>query len=188
MPDVVYLLYSLGMARDSCALAVWEQVAERLDFSDEDFRDGLKAPFYYVDALCYGAERLGDPRAVPMLLRLHSHPLLHGQVSRHGAQPDYMLERLATLELVIGRALARCGSPLGVQILTGYLDDARSLLAEHAHRELARISGHDFGKDAAAWQSWLAGQGGRLSPAAWRAPTDAQRAWEELILIDESED
>jgi hypothetical protein len=184
MPDVVYLLYSLGMTRDPRSLPVWADVAQRLTFSDEDFRDAFKAPYYYVDALCYGAERLGDPAALPMLERLHSHPLLHGQVVRNGFQADYMLERLAGLELAIARAMARCGSATGVGILIDYLDDVRTLLAEHAHGELVSITGQDFGKDGAAWRRWLDQQPGALPSRPWTGETDAVRAWQEHILID----
>lgn len=185
MPDAAYLIYSLGMAPTRAALPVWDQVIARLDFNYDDFCDPYKAPYYYVDAVCYGAERLGDLTAVPMLKRLHQHSLLRGQVCRQGAQPDYMLERLAVLELVIGRALARCGSPDGYTILIDYLHDSRALLAEHAHAELARISAEDFGKDELPWREWLTRNQQYLSPRPWRQKTDAVRAWDEEMLVDD---
>ena len=184
MPDVVYLLYSLAMARDRRSLPVWDEVSRRLDFTDAAFRHPFKSPYYYVDALCYGAERLGDPAALPMLERLHRQPLLQGQVLRQGFQVDYMLERLAVLELVIARAMARCGAAGGVATLIDYLDDVRTLLAEHAHSELSGITGQDFGKNAAAWRAWLHSQPAVLPPRPWPGDTDAMRAWQEVILID----
>ena len=68
------------------------------------------------------------------------------------------------LELAIGRALARCGSTSGVEILIAYLEDARALLAEPTHSELSAISGTDYGKDAKEWDRWLPRVGPRLGP------------------------
>lgn len=59
------------------------------------------------------------------------------------------------LELGIARALARCGSPEGYEVLAAYLDDVRALLAERAHDELIDLTGVDLGKDAQAWSTWL---------------------------------
>lgn len=75
-----------------------------------------------------------------------------------------MQERLATLELAIGRAPARCGSPHGLEMLIAYLDDVRALLAGQAHSELSAISGTDQGKDAEEWGRWLACVRSRLKP------------------------
>jgi hypothetical protein len=107
MAEAAYLIYSLGMARDPRSLSIWREVAARLSFTLQDFKHPFKSIFNYVDAICYGAERLGDPAVLPTLEQLHSQPLLHGQVLKSGFQEDYMLERLATLELAIARAMAR---------------------------------------------------------------------------------
>ncbi len=162
MPDVVYLIYSLGMARDPRSVPVWVRVADRLNPTLDDIRDRVKGTFYYVDAVCVGAERLGDPAAIPCLMTLHSYPVLRDQVALHGYQSDVFPERQATLELTIARALARCGSPEGVRILASYLPDCRALLAEHAHSELVAITGLDLGKDAQAWKDWVGGAAGVL--------------------------
>jgi hypothetical protein len=155
MPDVVYLMYALGMAPDRRSLAVWARVVGLLEPTEENLRDRLKGTFYYVDAVCYGAERLGDPAAIPLLKSLHGYALLRDQVAPTDFQPDFVRERQAMLELAIGRALARCGSAEGVEILVAYLNDSRALLAEGAHSELLAISGCDHGKDAHAWTAWL---------------------------------
>jgi hypothetical protein len=84
--------------------------------------------------------------------------------------------------LVIGRALARCGSPDGFIILFNYLQDARALLTEHAHTELIRITGEDFGKDVAAWGQWLEANSDHLEPVPWLETTDAMQVWDEVIL------
>lgn len=163
-PEVVYLLYSLGMARDRRSLRLWQRVADLLQPREEHFRDALLGTFCYVDAVCYGAERLADPAAIPILEKLHRAPALSGLVSRTGFQPDFVTERRALLEVALGKALARCGSPQGFAVLIAYLDDSRALLAEQAHANLVRISGCDHGKDAAAWAAWLQAAKATLSP------------------------
>jgi len=142
-----------------------------------DFYEEMPGVFYYVDAVGYAAERSGTADFIPLLRQLHGYALFHGQMAYEGFQPDYMLERLATLELVIGRALARCGSADGLVILISYLQDSRALLAEHAHSELAAITGVDYGKDTAAWSRWLESNGDRLPAAPVRTPTEAMQAW-----------
>ncbi len=184
MPAVTYLIYSLGMTRDRRSLPIWQKIVDRLHVTDEDVRHSFKSTYYYVDAVCYGAERLGDPAAIAMLDQLHSQPLLHERVLRQGCEADYMLERLAGLELVIARALARCGSAGGIGVLVDYLDDVRTLLAEHAHSELTSITGQDFGKDGNAWQAWLAANKQILAPKPWPGDTDAVKAWTQDILVD----
>ena len=184
MPDVVHLLYSLGLARDPRALPVWQRVVDLLEAAtDEDIWSQARCVFHYVDAVCLGAEQLGDPAAAPILQQLHSYPPFHHEELRSGFQVDYLPERAAYLEVVIGRALARCGSPAGVVILINYLDDVRTLLAEHAHDHLVAVAGQDFGKDAAAWTHWLEMEGDTLQPVPWPEPPDPVKAWGETILV-----
>jgi len=146
MPDVVYLVYALGIVPDVRNISVWTRIADLMCVTEDDIRDQRQGVFYYVDAVCYGAERLGDPGAIPALRKLHSQPPLHRLVCTSGFQADYALERQAMLELAIGRALARCGDKAGFSIVIDYLGDVRGLLAEQAHRELKDISGQDYGK------------------------------------------
>ena len=117
------------------------------------------------------SERLGDPEAVPLLLALHGRDGLHDLQAR-AAEADFFLERMAYLEVTIGRALARCGAPEGVALLASYLDDARAILAEHAHDELVAVTGQDFGKDARAWGAWLRSDAARLQPLPWTRRID----------------
>jgi len=164
MPDVAYLLYSLGMTRDKRSCRVWEKVAALLSPAEEDFRDRYKGTFYYVDAVCYGAELLGEAEAVPVLSKIHAYTTLRDLAVRGRFEPDYFHERRAFLELSIGRALARCGSSEGLRILISYLDDNRALLAEFAHKSLAALTGEDYGKDSSVWSVWLAEAGSPLRP------------------------
>jgi hypothetical protein len=166
MPDVVYLIYSLGMTRDRRSLAVWDKVAKLLSPTEKDFRDRYKGTFYYVDAVCYGAELLGDTEAIPILNKMHAHPCLRNLVVKNVFMPDFIHERRAMLELAIGRALARCGSSDGISVLISYLDDNRAILAEFAHTTLIAITGQDYGKDARAWSSWLAEVRGSFKPCS----------------------
>lgn len=156
MPDAAYLLYSLAQMPDPDCLAVWQRVADLLLPDVEAFKDTYKGIYYYVDAVCQGAERLGDRNAIPVLEQIHRNPLFYHQYSAEGAQPDYFLERRAMLELAIGRALARCGGQTGYLILIAYLTDHRSLLSKNALLELRRLSGESFEKEPIPWQGWLA--------------------------------
>src|ERR1039458_404976 len=64
------LVYSLGMTRDRRALAVWEKFGSLIKPVPGDFAAELPWPFHYVDAICYGAELLGDAAAVSILMKM----------------------------------------------------------------------------------------------------------------------
>jgi hypothetical protein len=183
MPVAANWLYSLGMTRDRRALPVWQRVVDLLrNAKEEDIWSQEKCVYHYVDAICVGAEQLGDPAAVPFLRQLHNYPIFHGQALLDGFQADYLKERQAYLEVVIGRAMARCGDPEGLVVLINYLNDVRGLLAEQAHDELVAITGQDFGKDVNIWSDWLETNDERIRPVPWTAPTEAQSAWGRRIL------
>jgi ribulose 1,5-bisphosphate synthetase/thiazole synthase len=165
MPDVVYLLFSLGMVPDERSLPVWERVVALLNPTPENLRDRFSGTFSYVDAVCHAADRSCDPAMIPLLERLHAHGPLRDQVCRNGFQPDFFEERGAMLELGVARALARCGSREGFNVLVVYLDDVRALLAERAHSELIDLTGGDHGKDASAWTGWLESNQPTVRPA-----------------------
>ena len=178
MPEVCYLIFSLGMvdappgsAARERILQVLARVVDLLRPTPDDFRDRVKGTFYYVDAVCHVAERLADARAAPLLTALHGRDGLH-DLRASAPQADFFLERMAYLEVAIGRALARCGGPRGVEILAGYLDDSRAILAEHAHDELVAVSGEDLGKDTAAWLAWLHRHAGELRSSPWTQRID----------------
>ncbi|MBO7748266.1 FAD-dependent oxidoreductase, partial [Paenibacillus sp. MWE-103] len=176
MPDAAYLLYSLAQAKDARSIEAWNRVAALLDPAEDDFKDSLLGLYYYVDAVCQGAERLGDPGAIPALAAIRRVPLLRDQQSRHGYQPDYFPERRAMLELAIGRALAACGSREGYEVLIGYLSDARSLLARQALLLLRRLSGRTYPAEPARWTAWLAEAeaGGGLTPRPYDLRLDVE--------------
>lgn len=138
MPDAAYLLYTLAFARTRRAVALWRRVAELANPSYELMWDSKAGMFSYLDAVCAGAERLADSEAVPVLEKLHAADCLRDQ-HRHREEPDFVRERLAMLEIALGRALLRCGAPSGVDIMLNYLTDARTLLARQAHAELREL-------------------------------------------------
>ncbi|HEX9118160.1 MAG TPA: FAD-dependent oxidoreductase, partial [Anaerolineae bacterium] len=158
------LVYSLGMTRDRRALAVWEKLGNLVKPAQEDFSAELPWPFHYVDAICYGAELLGDAEAVQTLKKIHSQPLLNNQSAKKGFQIDFDLEKRALTEVTLARALARLGSTEGYETLIDYLDDNRASLAEFAHMSLEEITACNNGKDPHAWRQWLAGVKGSLKP------------------------
>ena len=158
------LVYSLGMTRDRRALAVWEKLGSLVKPVPADFADELPWPFHYVDAICYGAELLGDAEAIPTLKKLHSDPLLKNQSTKAGFQIDFDLEKRALVEVTLARTLARLGSAEGYDTLIDYLDDNRASLAEFAHMSLEEITGRNNGKDPQAWRQWLAAAGSSLKP------------------------
>jgi hypothetical protein len=116
--------------------------------------------FNYVFSICYAAERLADPACVEALTVLAGKPGIQGGVLPRGTDPrktaSATADRYAYLELCVGRAMARCGSRRGYQIVLDYLHDVRAFLARSAHDELVDLAGRDFGYDREAWQSWLA--------------------------------
>ncbi len=155
MPDVVYLLYSLGMVRDRRSLSTFARVVDLMDATQEGLRDRRQGTFYYVEAVCWGVEQLADPTAIPILRKLHAFSPLRDQVVTTGFQVDYFEERQAYLELCIAIAQVRCGDTDALRTLISYLDDVRGLLAERAHAQLVALTGEDFGKDVNRWMVGL---------------------------------
>jgi hypothetical protein len=115
----------------------------------------MAGTFNYIAAVCYGAAILGAPEAVPLLRKLHRFHALNGLVVTDKIEPDYYQERRAMLEIGLGGSMARCGDPEGLEILIGYLDDSRRILAGYAHCQLTAITMLDMGKMSTIWREWL---------------------------------
>jgi ribulose 1,5-bisphosphate synthetase/thiazole synthase len=156
MPVCANLIYSLGMTRSRLNIPVYNKVAEifKPELLD-DFRSGRKGLFYYIDAICYGAQLIGNPDIIPALSKLHSYEFLNKQSVKEGLLVDPLKDRLALLELILGRAIARCGGKDGYHVLIEYLDDNRAVLAEFANTALTKITDADYGKDKKQWLTWL---------------------------------
>jgi len=165
MPLCANLIYSLGMTRSKLNIPVWEKVAETFNPSSiTDFYTNKLSLFYYVDAVCYGAQLLGTLDAIPMLKKLHSCEYLNNKSMKKGIELNYVMERLGLLELIIGRALARSGSVDGLQIMIEYLDDVRAVLAGFANTTLVAITNQDFGKNKGKWLSWTNANASTFKP------------------------
>ena len=155
MPELGYLLNTLAMCRTPRAIPVWKRVIDMMPLTEEALRDDKSGLFYYVDAICYGAERLASPDAVSLLKELRSKELFFKQNSPDTDGSDIIKERRAMLELEIASALAASDSKDGFEILIDYLDDNRSILAEYANFRLRNMTGRDFGKDKERWSNFI---------------------------------
>lgn len=165
------LLYSLAMCRDPRSLDVWEKMADLIrplakDFNSETQVGEQQNPwvYEYVDSICYGAELLGDPAAIPSLKKIHSIPLLNNQSVSKGFQIDFAFERRSIIELTVGRGLAHLGDPEGYEVLISYLEDNRANLAEFAHMTLEHLTDLNLGKNPQLWKMFLAGSKGKIKP------------------------
>lgn len=156
MPQCANLIYSLGMTRSELNIPVWERVAELFEPKQiEDFYTNRLGLFYYVDAISYSAQLMGTKMAIGPLKKLHGCEFLNNRTMKKGIELNYAMERIALLELIIGRALARSGSVDGLKILIEYLDDVRAVLAEFANTTLFNIADTDLGKSKTEWYNWL---------------------------------
>lgn len=189
MPEAAYLLYALALCRDPRAQSIWQKVASLLSTATlKDIFSTQSGVFVYVDALCSGAESLGDPALIPILTQVAILSDFQGHSLTQSGYPsgqyaDYLYERAAYLELVLARALARCGSPNGALTLINYLNDVRKIFSSHAQSELEEISGKHFGSDVHAWGEWLESAGDLLPPTPWITSLEAVSASKTKIQI-----
>lgn len=166
-PICANLIYALGMTRSDLNIFVIELVAELFGADKiDDFQEKEKGLFFYIDAVCYAAELIGNKAVIPSLKKIHANPFLNNRSLKSGIEESHVLERLSLIELILGRALARSGSAQGYEVLIEYLDDMRAILAEFAHTTLVKITDHDFGKSKNHWSRWLRSKGDKLEPVA----------------------
>ncbi len=171
MPEACHLLHALALVPGEAMLRPLGRIAELFDPGVASFRDRTLGVYYYADEAATAAERWGDPRAVPALRTLAGRAAVRNRSIRT-LEPDFILDRLAYLEMALGRAMARCGAPDGARILIGYLGDARGLFAAHARAELGVVAGEDLGPDPAGWERWLAAHPSGFAPRPWRDRID----------------
>jgi len=171
-PEPAFLINTLGRLGEKRVLPLLTGLARRIRMNPQKSDD----MFQYVYAICYAAERIGDPGGIEALTILADKPGVRSGVLPVGSDPRRSLsvvaERYAYLELCVGRALARCGSRRGYRILIDYLNDIRGVLARSAHEELADLSGEDRGYDRRKWRSWLAATPAPLRPKPYRRRID----------------
>lgn len=155
MPEIVHMIYSIGMSGDPKGLDVLQIVVPRIQTTEEAFLSKSLSLFDYIEAACFVAERIGGS-SVPWLKELHRKQNLNGQMKydvRHTV--DWIQERKAYLELRIGTALARLCCPDGFEILIAYLGDCRVVLSDYAYQQLRELTQQDFGKQPLLWSMFL---------------------------------
>jgi len=154
-PEICFLINALGRLGDVRVIPHMTEVAKRVRMNPAK-SDRM---FDYVFSVCYAAERLGDPACREALTILADKPGIRGGLLPGGTDPrktaSRRADRYAYLELCAGRALARCGTRRGYEVVLDYLQDTRGFLARSAHEELVALSGRDLGYDRNAWRSWL---------------------------------
>ena len=131
------LIYALGRAGDRRAVPVILDKVKRL---------GAAKAFSHHRAVALALEMLGDPAAAEPLAALlakagmtgHAIQSVQAALERMRVGTDVSTRRHAIRELLLARALYRCGDRdrLGERILTAYTRDLRGHLARHAHAVL----------------------------------------------------
>jgi hypothetical protein len=174
MPDQGYapvsalMLGSLAIAGEKRALPLLARLAERITLDAGELPTELRSAWGYFYSLACGFERLACEEGRQSLRRVLGAFFDRGYVVRRSGDPrdcrDVPAERMAYLQMALSRALLRCGDPEGAVRLCEFLEEARVCLARAARAELAAATGLDFGFDAGAWRSWIAGNGGMLRP------------------------
>ncbi len=156
MPETAYLLYSLGTLPHLENIKLWQRTMELLDTSPAALRDKYRGSFYFVDAICFGAERLGSPAALPVLRTLQNLDAFGNQTNNEPYEVDFFQEREAFLAITIARAMARCGARSGLETLVTYLADTRKPLAAYACSQLRLITESDGPCSTSHWQQYVA--------------------------------
>ena len=137
------VIVAIGMAGDRCAVpALLDKV--RLLSAESDFS--------HHRAVALALERLADPRAAEPLARLLQKPgmqghylqAIQGLLRKHAERPgnwtDLVSRRNSLRELILARALVRCGdyNGIGKETLRQYADDIRGHWARHAQAVLSK--------------------------------------------------
>jgi hypothetical protein len=134
-PPAAYLIFLLARLGDRRVIPRMNVIADkvRMDPARSD------AMFCYVHAVCLAAERLAGADCLDALNTLAEKAGIRASDLPAGTDPrrtvDPTADRYAYLELCIGRALLRCGSPRGREIVDRYTRDIRGVLARSAQAE-----------------------------------------------------
>lgn len=139
MPDVAYLLNALAFVANPETALLIDEFVDRLVVTEDAFRSAKSGVFDYVDAICAVACKIAHPTLLPTLRKLHSKPLLQGNVHLSGCEIDFFPERRAFLEVQIAEALARCGEASGLEFLSSFLRDSRAPIANAARGVLRSL-------------------------------------------------
>jgi ribulose 1,5-bisphosphate synthetase/thiazole synthase len=112
-------------------------------------------PFYNrIFNICFYAERNPDAIFITGFEKLLKDENIKGFITE-----DYHSTRWrvygGNLELYIGAALARCGSQVGYELITSYLDDIHYNFKDFALKELKSINPVDYGFNQESWKKYI---------------------------------
>lgn len=131
-PPAAYLIFLLARLGDRRVIPWMETVADQVRMNPAR----SDAMFCYVHAVCLAAELLAHTDCLDALNILADKPGIKASDLPTGTDPrqtvDPTADRYAYLEFCVGRALLRCGSPRGRQIVARYTRDLRGVLARSA--------------------------------------------------------
>ena len=86
------LIYALGMTRSELNLLSIELVSEIFGAdSIDDFKAKDKALFFYIDAVCYAADLIGNKMVVPFLQKIYNNKFLNNKSLKEGIEEDHIL-------------------------------------------------------------------------------------------------
>ena len=145
-PPAAYLIFLLGRLGDRRVIPSMNAVAAKVQMNPAR----SDAMFCYVHSVALAAEHLAHPDCLDALHALAEKPGIRHVDLPIGTDPrrtvDPTPDRYAYLELCIGRALVRCGSTRGQEIVARYAEDLRGVLARSAKRASSRlVAGLDHG-------------------------------------------
>lgn len=129
MPELVYLLNSLGNAPRTDVSELFGQVLKRLEAGPRDWRDLRCGVYCYGECFAYAAIHRRDKALEPMLLRVLALPELNRE-----ADDELMRERFHMLRITLLHALKVLGNPAGDEGLRAYQNDPRRILRQAAEK------------------------------------------------------
>lgn len=124
MPEIVYLLNSLGHARHTPVLPIFQQVLTRLQCEVRDWMDLRSGIYCYCECFAYVAAKRKDQGMVPFIHQVLALPELNQE-----SQNELLQERYHMLRITLLGALVALNDSTGAEALTEYL--------HHTNRSLA---------------------------------------------------
>lgn len=112
-------------------------------------------PFYNrIFNLCFYAERNPDITFIDGFEKLLKDENIKGFITEEYHSTRWRVYG-GNLELYIGAALARCGSKIGYELLTSYIDDIHYNFKDFAVKELKSITTVDYGFNQESWKKYV---------------------------------
>ena len=127
MPELVYLLNTLGNTRKTVVQPLFEHVLIKLENTSRDWRDLRAGIFCYCECFGYVALKRRDQGMVPFIRRVLALPEMQKE-----ADDELLEERLQMLRLILLGACAALGGERERLELKRYTNDPRRVIAEAA--------------------------------------------------------